>query len=480
MKRALLTILLLALPSFSHADWRDKTLAQLVEEYRALPTLENEDLLENLMNNVMIQEALQASPETLGAKLEELNYSAAEITVIKKQRLTAEIMKQGILEIPEVWQLQQLLFFGIYQGTILKSVEKISDIETIFDILFLLLQREEEEIKEFALLVLTHQGPVYPSTDSFCRGLARYAAVSATNAEKFDRILKLLDELYEVLERHPKPSHESVRHYFVSQISGELTNTTYNPDFADLELRKKIIENLFVQFRKRAPDSTLTKGRVREDLLRSLVSISGNSEIDQMAQEIMETSTSDLELRATLLGLVSRPDQWGLKLIYHSLGRLQSLPTPANQTSLVGQAVQYFVYPFYSRASVTEELGLMLRELFKHPNPTVRRGTIEGLRWSGFDREFAQGQLLKFLSDESGSVRSRALGDISTYAPWDAIMKYLPRIKEIAEADPDDSVREYAAELVPELIERYNTTKARVEAKAAAKADCGEILKDSE
>ncbi len=418
-----------------------RTLAQLMHEYNSLyaPT-EREKNISQFMVNPMIQQGIQESPDTLLPILAKANYDQTQIAIIKKQRLMGAILEQGVLEIRSQDELANLLLGGSHKN--LKNglaIQEISNIETVYKVIFLLMQREEP-FKILALNILPLEGIQYPSTDSFSRGLARFAAESAVDAKKFDQVLTLLESVKDFIAQNKQPILTSdTGKVNLASISSELVNTGYNPAFGDPQKKQIIIKNMFAQIKKRPADSS-----IRLDLLVALASIPDQPDIAAFTKEILEKSQNTQEIDAVIRGLPKGNVSSGIK-IYRAISRLQNFP-PAESKSLAN-AVSYFFAPFYGEEmpQVAKRLMPLAKNLYSHPSPIVRAASVSSLRWDGFDLSFRQDQLLKFLNDKDMHVRDAAVSVITVYMnPLDTYV-FDQKLIEMSKSEPNEGLRKYIA-----------------------------------
>jgi hypothetical protein len=416
-------------------------LDNLIKEYLSLPKAKNETLISNLLDNPMLNVHMANPTGDLKTQLDSMNLQGVERLIAQKQLLMSKIYQAAILEVngPESSKnLRQLIFLGVPPGKTLADgelpgIDRLSYPSSLYNLIFLLLQREED-VQIIALDILRARGPRYPSTDSFARGLARFAAEESVNAERFEQILNTFDKLYALVELHPRPPNKEFGHYHIGRISGEMTNATYNPAFGDPKLQPIIIKNIFSQLNKHG------KG-VRADLLGAVASLRDNPEARSLVKQIMETSSDESELKAVLYG--SDPD-----LVFAQLERFTKMPP------VLEAAVESLLYPYTYRSEEKRDAGPLLK-LLQHPSPQIRAYARSGLSWSGFSSETRRELILGYLHDKNEGIRLAGIGHF-----WSAMfngngLDYKDELEKIAKTDPVERVRKSASEVIAHLEEQF-------------------------
>ena len=93
-----------------------------------------------------MEDFIKDPSEELGALLNQMNLNPTEANILKKQYLAGEIFKQAVIEINDPTTMSRLLFDGVYVDPItseiieLPAITYISNINTVYNVLFLLLQ----------------------------------------------------------------------------------------------------------------------------------------------------------------------------------------------------------------------------------------------------------------------------------------------------------------------------------------------------
>lgn len=227
------------------ADVSHNNLKSLVRSYHLIQAADTDDdrYLESINKNVLLT-------DQMGER------RILETRIYRKQLLLEAIFKQAILEIhglESAIKISELMLYGVVPDADRELVPAITQLfsqRALFEIVFLLLQREEA-VQLVALEILRFEGAPYPSGGNFAQGLAHFTAANAADAKLFSQALDVHEHLYKLLKKHPG--------FVLGNIGTEFSDRAFDP---------ALVARLSDQAGKR-------RGPLREDLLVGLARLTG-------------------------------------------------------------------------------------------------------------------------------------------------------------------------------------------------------------
>lgn len=453
----------------------------LVAKYEGLPTHPDEDLIRSFLDNPMITSLIESPTldKDVEAELDRLQLKPIEKTILLKQYYLGEIFKQAARDFSDAGLLRDFLTEGFIPGddpvsfaAFLEPITTLSDIRTFYEIIELLVQSPHQDVQFIAIDLLKLKGARYPSTDSFARGVANFAAVSASNAALFDRILKCYETLYRVEALWlTQPSRGPRRRETVLGFTSELASSVYNPAFGDPVQRAVILRNLLAQVGQRGPADSAEKAAVRRNLIRAIAATAaaaGDEEAWAFTARILKESTHAPDLQAAL-SLFEAREPRVYAAVHGLIERLQPLSQDPAMADVIDFAMRVLLNAGNGKDAVLHaQLEGYLPAFFSHPNPRVRNASVGALRLPIVDVATARVQLGQFLTDPDARVRGSALGFVSMGLGHLQATAYLDTLQKMAQSDSDKGIREYAQEVREELLSRIE--------RAATPADCKDKL----
>ncbi len=460
------------LPQAALAVTLSATMKSLVAKYQILPTHPNEDLVGALLNNPMVDQFIESPSQGFEAALNQLQLKPIERTILLKQYYLGEIFKQAVREFTDAGLLHGFLTLGFIPDVALRPISTLSDIRTFYEIIGLLVQNTDPNIQFIAMELLRLEGARYPSTDSFARGLANFAAVSASNATLFDQILMRYEALYRTQAQWlAQPTQGLRRRAIVLGFASELASDVYNPGFGHPAQRAIIVRNLLAQVNRRGPSDSAEKTAVRRNLINAIAAtaaVAGDEEAWNFTARILSASTHGPDLLAALW-LFDAHEPRVYAAVHQLIERLQPLSQDPAMADVIDFALRVLLNAGDSKEPALQaQLKGYLPGLFNHGNPLVRKASVSALRRPLLDAATAHDQLVQFLADPDARVRGDALGYVSMGLPRQLAATYFDTLQKMAQSDPDQNIREFALEVREELISRIQ--------RAASSATCKDKL----